>query len=417
MTTNIPSRLSDSELVAEVKRLAQCEREATTLLIAHLAELDARRLYLGAGFSSLFTYCCEVLQLSEHETYNRIEAARAARRFPVILDLLGKASLNLTTVRLLAPHLTPENHEELLAAACRKSKREVEELLARRFPRPAVVDSVRKLPAAKPTPALPPAVLPAAAEPSAPPAGGLADARAVVSPLLAAPAALPAEPISPAPVRRAAVTPLASDRYEIRFTASAGTCEKLRLAQDLLRHTVPTGDTAEVIDRALTALLEDLARKKFAATGRPRASRGTAAGSRHVPAKVKRAVWLRDGGRCAFAGTTGRRCTARGFLEFHHVRPFAVGGEATVENIQLRCRAHNAYEADLYYGPNRPVGGEGVVRESAFRYWPSGDTRLVPERVESPALNPLTVAASLRGSWVWADLQAAKLRPPRRCAR
>jgi hypothetical protein len=107
MKNNSPSRLSDSDLVAEVNRLARCEREATLHLIIHLAEFDARRLHLAAGFSSLFAYCTALLHLSEQEAYNRIQAARAARRFPIIFDLLGDAALNPTTVRLLAPHLTP----------------------------------------------------------------------------------------------------------------------------------------------------------------------------------------------------------------------------------------------------------------------------------------------------------------------
>jgi len=212
MKNDFPSHLSDAELVVEVKRLARCEREATVHLVTHLAELDARQLYLAAGFSSLFTYCTEVLQLSEHETYNRIEAARAARKFPVILDMLGEASLNLTTVRLLAPHLTGDNHEELLAAASRRSKREVEELLARRFPRPAVPSSVRKLPAARPMPA--PAIAPLGpSTASLSSAGGPNDARALAPPSLAsAPLAAPAVP--PPPARRPVATPLAPDRYE-----------------------------------------------------------------------------------------------------------------------------------------------------------------------------------------------------------
>src|SRR5436309_9484270 len=106
MKIEIPSRLSDLELIAEAKRLSRCEREATTQLVAHLAELDARRLYLAAGFPSLFMYCREVLELSEQSTYNRIEAARAARTFPAILDMLSEATVTLATVRLLAPHLT-----------------------------------------------------------------------------------------------------------------------------------------------------------------------------------------------------------------------------------------------------------------------------------------------------------------------
>jgi len=359
MKTTIPSHLSDDELVSELMRLCRRDRDVTAHLVAHLAELDARRLYLGAGCSSLFTYCREVLQLSESESYNRIEAARAARRFPVILDMLGEGSVNLTTVRLLAPHLTGDNHQELLAAASRKSKREVEELMAGRFPRPEIPSSVRKVREAKPVPALTPLMATVGA--SAPPAARPEDAPEPAS-----------APLSPVPVQRSihrqVVTPLTSDRYEIRFTASASTCEKLRLAQDLLRHSVPAGDTAEIVDRALTALLEDLARKKFAATKRPRRSRQVAVDSRHIPAKVKRAVWLRDGGRCAFAGKGGRRCNERGFLEFHHVKAYALGGEATVDNIEVRCRAHNAYEAELCFGASRSPGGEELVREAHAPY-------------------------------------------------
>ena len=95
-------------------------------LIASLAKLDARKLYLAEGCSSLFTYCTQVLRLSEHATYARIEAARAARRFPIILETLSDGSINLTRVGLLAAHLTVENCPDVLAMARHKSKREVE---------------------------------------------------------------------------------------------------------------------------------------------------------------------------------------------------------------------------------------------------------------------------------------------------
>src|SRR6266568_3038208 len=123
------SHLSDDDLVAKVKLLAHGEREANATLIDHLAELDARRLYLSEGFSSLFNYCCEVLRLSEPAAYNRIEVARVARAFPVILPMLAEGTLSLATVRLLASQLTAENHQELLAAARGKTKRAVEEML------------------------------------------------------------------------------------------------------------------------------------------------------------------------------------------------------------------------------------------------------------------------------------------------
>jgi hypothetical protein len=162
---------------------------------------------------------------------------------------------------------------------------------------------------------------------------------------------------APPPARRPLVKPLAPDRYEIRFTASAQTREKLRLAQDLLRHAIPSGDLAEVIDRALTVLLRDLARKKFAATERPRASRGTAPGSRDIAAKVRRVVWPRDQGTCAFISKNGRRCNERAFIEFDHIHPYGARGEGTTENIRLLCRAHNAYESERFYGHGRPAKG------------------------------------------------------------
>ena len=139
--------LSDPELLLEVRRLAAHERQATARLIAALGELDARRLYLGEGCSSLFTYCTQVLHLSEHAAYGRIEAARAARKWPAILELLADGSVHLTAISLLAPHLTLENHQRVLAMARHKSKREVEEIVATLRPLPAAASSVRKLPA------------------------------------------------------------------------------------------------------------------------------------------------------------------------------------------------------------------------------------------------------------------------------
>ena len=146
------------------------------------------------------------------------------------------------------------------------------------------------------------------------------------------------------------VVVLAPGRYEVRFTVSADTREKLRSAQDLLRHTIPDGDTAEVFDRALTVLIETLLKRKSGSTQVTRHPSRTATGARHVPAAVRRSVWVRDGGRCAFVGAGGRRCNARAFLEFHHVTPYASGGPATADNISLRCRAHNQYEGELAFG-------------------------------------------------------------------
>lgn len=345
---SVPARLTNSELLETVERLAQGERDATAELVIHLAELDARRLYLGEGCSSLFAYCTSVLRLSEHAAYGRIEAARTGRRFPVVFEMLREGSLNLTTVCMLAAHLTGENHRQLLATASYKSKRQVEELIALWRPQPAIPTTVRKLPTPRQVGAPP-------APPNGTGAVPAAGARQGEAPDLAPPV-LPVMPRGPAPP--AVVAPLAADRYRIQFTASPETRDKLRLAQDLLRHQIPDGDPAKIFDRALTTLLDQLVKSKLAATDRPRDSRGIAPGSRHVPAVVKRVVWARDGGRCAFVATNGRRCEARGFLEFHHVTPHAVGGASSADNIELRCRAHNHYEAERRFvkgsGPGSP---------------------------------------------------------------
>jgi hypothetical protein len=322
--------LSDEQLVAEVKRLAGSERRATAVLIRALMELDARRLYLGEGYSSLFTYCTQALHLAEGAAYNRIETARAARRFPTILDGLEDGSLTLTTVRLLAPHLTLENHETVLASAHHKRKQAIEQIVASLNPKPAVPAMIRRLP-------MPPQ--------------GVAKASADLAPTAAEQSPVAEESCRSS--RLAVVAPLAPERFRVQPTISRETRDKLDRVQALARHAIPNGDLTTIFDRALTLLLSELERRVCAATPSPRRRRETSDASRHIPAAVKREVWRRDGGRCAFVGRDGR-CSERSFLEYHHVLPYAAGGGATTANIELRCKAHNAHEAALFFGSESP---------------------------------------------------------------
>jgi hypothetical protein len=333
------TQLSNAALDSELLRLARAEQDATVALVEHLAELAARRLHLSAGFRSLFEYCRQRLNFSEGEAYNRVVASRAVRRFPYVLTRLATGSVNLTTVRLLFKHLTLENHRELIDAAAGKSKREVERLLAARFPQPPVPFSARKLPSAAAQQPTPLPVL-------------TADGSDLLT-VAVAPPSPSAPPMQAREIRPAELKPINEDQFSVRFTARASTWDKLQAAQDLLRHAVPNGDVAEIFDRALQLLLEDLARKKFAATTRPRQSKGTDPDSRDLPAWLRRAVWVRDCARCAYVSASGRRCSARGALEFHHVFPYAEGGKAMLENIQLRCRAHNQHEMIEFYTPLR----------------------------------------------------------------
>ncbi len=157
-----------------VRRLAVEERAATARLIAHLAEVDARRLYLGQGSASMFTWCTSALRLSEHAAYARIECARLVRRLPAVLVALEHGELNLTAASLLAPVLTRENCDDLLGRARHRTRREVEVLVAALRPKPDAPAIVRKLPEPK---VVAPAVL--RADTPAPHSSRLRDRRTV----------------------------------------------------------------------------------------------------------------------------------------------------------------------------------------------------------------------------------------------
>jgi hypothetical protein len=317
------SHLTDQALLRDLSTLVTQDRSTTSELLAHLAEVDARKLYLPAAYPSMFAWCLGELHLSEDSAGKRIRAARAGRQFPSIFPALAEGRLHLSGIVLLAPHLTSENADELIAAATHKTKAEIEVLLARRFPLPDLVTAIEPI--------------------------------ATVS----APATTCQEHVcerneQPAPGRvteppRPRITPLAPQRYGMQVTISEETREKLRHAQELLSHAVPGGDVAQVLDRALDALIANLERQRLAKTSKPRPGRRTKS-ARHIPAHVRREVWRRDEGRCTFVGENGHRCESRTRLEFDHTLPVARGGEATASNLRLRCRPHNQFLAERAFG-------------------------------------------------------------------
>jgi HNH endonuclease len=347
----------DDVLLRDTARLVTQDRTSMAELLAHLAEVDVRRLYAPAGYDSMFGWCVGALRMSEDEAYKRIQAARAARRFPVIYAAVADGRVHLTAVVKLAPYLTDENVDEFLAAAVHKTKAEVELLLAEHFPRPGVPARLRALPGSGGS--IGP-VLPLATS---------VDDTLVPEPVVALPGPLVPEPVevvvaSHAPGRVSAVggqralgrvrvgskvTPLAPRRFKLELTIGQETHDKLRHAQALLGHQIPSGDMAQVFDRALDALIVQLEERKFAATAKPREHPRPTTSRRHIPARVKRAVRSRDGDRCTFVSRDGRRCEARARLEFDHIDPVARGGQATVGNLRLRCRTHNQLEAERVF--------------------------------------------------------------------
>ncbi len=396
--------IPNDELLRRLAALLASCRHTEADLVAHIGEVDARRLYVWQATPSMFVYCTERLHLSEAEACLRIAVARTSREHPVLLEMLADGRLHLSAIAKLTPHLTPENRDELLRRATHRSKREIDELVAELAPRPDVPASVRKLPAgrfvARPASKRPDV---GGAMPSSPSfelrpervdsgrsdvlsGAGTAptanDGMAPRSNLEPSPAlGRPQEGAAPRdstarcdsearshseprsdvgltwaaarPPRPAVIEPLAPARYKVQFTASAELRDKLERLQALMRSSVRDGDLAAVIEAAVTEKLERLEARRFGRTKSPRKSvsaSDTTLRTRRVPAAAKRAVDERDEGRCRYVDAEGRRCTARVWVQLHHRIPWAVGGDHSPDNLSLLCSAHNRLMAQIDYG-------------------------------------------------------------------
>jgi len=352
---------SDDELLRRLAELVSQSRRVEADLVAHIGEVDERRLYARQAFPSMFAYCTEHLHLSEAEAYRRITVARAARQFPALVDGLRDGRLHLSGLARLAPLLTAQNCEALLERATHLTTRQIEHLVVELQPRPDVPATIRRLPQ-RPGPA--PVTIQASSrlavepvleriEPEATPLPlDELVARRVDEPATAIPAARPGFP-TPASPWRAVVEPLAPARYKVQFTATAELRDKLERLRALMHSEVPDGDLAAVIERAVTEKLERLEARRFGRAAIPRTNlmdADTASPSRHIPAAVRRAVSDRDGGRCRFVDEQGRRCSERHRLELHHRLPFGFGGDHSLDNISLLCPQHNRSLAERDYG-------------------------------------------------------------------
>src|SRR5882672_869062 len=256
------SDLSDLVLVRNFGTLLGQKRGVSAEMLAHLAEIDERRLYLPAGHDSMFSYLVQVWSLSEDSALSLIRAGRTAREFPAIFGALADGRLHLTAVILLTPHLTTETAADLLTAAANKSKAEIKQLLAERYPRPDVPTRVEATPSSAPN------------EHRSP------------GPVQACETKLGLDPVGVLP--RPRVEPLSPQTYAVQFTMGQAMHDDLRHAQALLGHR--NLDERQVFGLALRALIPQLEKRKFAATENPCPNPRTTASARHIPAHVKRGV-------------------------------------------------------------------------------------------------------------------------------
>ncbi len=341
-----PASLDSTALSLRLSELAGHEREVQVEFLLHLAEYDRRRAYLEEGYESLWAYCQRALLLREGPTALRITAMRVLRRFPMLTELLRDGQLCLTTVRLLEPVLTDENAAELLARAASKSKSEVERLVVAIQPRAVPKEGVRKLPDRS----------------GAPSAAALSPAPRPADPAVTSDEPRPetvALPLAAVPATRPTLQPVAEDTYSLRVTVDAAFKANLDELKALLSHKIPNGELGAVLHEAVRCAIEKHSKRKGAvepprkakkARGAQRASASGGKARTAIPVEVRRQVWNRDQGRCAWIGRDGRRCGSTWKLELHHVVEAALGGRSTVDNLALRCRGHNVLEAEATFG-------------------------------------------------------------------
>jgi len=363
--------LADNELLAGLASIVGRRNQITAEFLAYLAELDQRQIFLDLGFSSLFEYCVEALGLCESTAGRHIAAARVCRDHPQVFAMVASGALHASALSLLRKHLTTENAAELFELCKQRSARKIEELLATRFPRADVRDLVRRLP----TPLGLTLDVGSASE-KMPTETSLRDTSIEVEKTIAT-ESRPREPLTaPAPPKPGRLEPLSADRYGVHFTADGEFRELLERVRGLAGHRLPSGDLMTLLKRGLEAYERELSKQRFALGRKQRRSRGVAPAPstpepaklapepepnassnvkrrRRYPADVSRTVFLRDGKQCSFVSPDGRRCNARRCLELDHIDPYAVGGKCTIENLRLRCRAHNQRYARQYFGKSR----------------------------------------------------------------
>lgn len=317
------SKMPDKELLHSLKILARDERRNLPRILVRLNEVRRRDIAVKRGYHSLFDYCRKELRWSESETARRIQVARTAKDYPVLFPMLWCGRLSMSAVSMLAPHLRPDNHRALIKQALGKSIREVEALVATVSPRAEKPERVRPL---GPTPA----PLPMTEK---------STSSADQDSLFAAPAA------APTLAKTAGPAPAAPSRVEFTFTAEEALARDVERARELLRNKHPWCRLEDVFREAVATLLDRLDPGRRPSP-RARQARAGAAPTRLIPRHVKSAVWRRDGGKCVFAAADGRRCGSRVFLEYDHVKPWALGGASDdAANVRLLCRAHNLLRA------------------------------------------------------------------------
>ncbi len=368
--------LSLQELSRGAEKLARGERRLTAALVAHIAEISRRKGHLELGFKSLFEYCRNVLRLSEGATWRRMQVASSSRRFPRVLAHLAEGKVSLSSLSLLAPHLSEDNVEKILGEAEGKTTGKVKEIVAALRPKPAAEPMIRRKPARSGE--------------ESPEAGS--DGVRGVQPELSF-SARDLEPRKP----EGSVEVARPEVYNFRFSAGKSLREKLERLAEVLGIEGAARNMPEILEKALDLALEkkdpkaklERRRKREAVaraktrpdeveeeTKRETPGRAVPERSRYVPSSVRERLLERAGYQCEYTGPAGVRCTARTRLEVDHIRPHQKGGSGGEENLRVFCRGHNLLAADREFGEDFMRGKiERAKIEGRRKQWSGGGVK------------------------------------------
>jgi 5-methylcytosine-specific restriction endonuclease McrA len=311
------SNLKDIDLISRTKTLRDTEHESMIALLQHLIETERRKLDLDLGYSSLFDYCVNYLEYSASAAGRRIQAARCIRRFPVVLELLERRELSLSTLSQIEPILTDDNCKSILDRVRGVSHREVEKIACEYRPPMKFRDRMRPV--------------------------------------------CVAVKVAPASNQDARGAARVEKKMLVQFLANDELVEKFERAKLLLSSGNPKITFAEVIEALVDEYLDrhspaarqerrDSRKRPASPDSRRREWKG-ATQSRHVPNDVRDEVFVRDEGQCTYVAPDGVRCQSKHGLQVDHIMPYATGGGHNAENLRLLCAAHNRRAAEKTMGP------------------------------------------------------------------
>jgi 5-methylcytosine-specific restriction endonuclease McrA len=370
MTT---AREQTNELASMLRR----ERGGLVDFLLAFSDFHTDKRWRELEYASGFAYLRGEFKLSEGAAYNRIVAAELIHRVPEVAAALLSGALCFSTVTQVAKVVTPENKDELLPRFFRLSRSQAEQLAVSL--RPVEVIPVREVvtalrpasAAARAAAALTASAEAAGASPGlrgetfqlrpgevaagmdgGPPGAQLHQMESTLpfgcDSLHQVKSSLPFGGDPPLEPPRDEIEPLDAQLARLHVTVSRRLLEKLESAKDALAHACPGATAADVFERGLDLVLAEHAKRKGLVEKPRKEPRPSSTDA--VPAHVKRAVWLRAGGRCEWILPSGERCDCTRKLEYDHILALALGGKSTIDNVRLACRPHNLLAARQAFG-------------------------------------------------------------------